>query len=352
MSRTDGHGDPGDPATGPRFGHTDLPPRQAAALRRAKRLEVVTILYMLTAVAVVFATAGSSQAMKTAWVEDSLALVPPVAFLVAVRVGRRRPTTDHPYGFHRATGVGHLTAAVALLAVGLLLIQESAMSLLRAEHPPIGTVQLLGHTFWSGWLMVAAMVYTGVGPFVLGRMKLPLAEELHDKVLFADADMQKADWMTAAGTIAGVVGIGVGWWWADSGAALLISLSIVRDGWKNLHYASTALMDQRARSYDDSGPHPLTREVDAALARLPWVGDSRSRVRDQGHVFHVESFVRPATGVAPTLDELEDAVDVLRGLDWKVSDVVVMPVRDLPETIPDPDPGDEDEARDEEKDDA
>jgi divalent metal cation (Fe/Co/Zn/Cd) transporter len=337
MSRTEDRvGSGGSGGSGHWFGHTELPPPQADALRRAKRLEVVTFLYMLTCVAVVFATAGSSQAMKTAWVEDALALVPPLAFLVAVRLGRRRPTADHPYGFHRATGIGHLTAAIALLAVGLLLAVDSAMGLIRAEHPPIGTVRLLGHTFWAGWLMVAAMVYTGIGPFVLGRMKLPLAEQLHDKVLYADADMQKADWMTAAGTIAGVLGIGLGLWWADSGAALLISLSIVRDGWTNLHYGTTALMDERARTYDDEHPHPLTRRVDEALADLPWVDDSRSRVRDQGHVFHVESFVRPASGRTPTLDQLEAAADVLRELDWKVHDVVVVPVRDLPETIPAP----------------
>ncbi|WP_207206792.1 cation transporter [Nocardioides ganghwensis] len=319
------------------FGHTELPPSQAHALRRAKRLEVVTLLYMTSAVAVVFATAGSSQAMKTAWVEDTLALVPPLAFLVAVRFGRRRPDADHPYGFHRSTGVGHLTAAVALLAVGLLLAVESAMGLVRAEHPPIGTVHLLGQTFWAGWLMVGAMVYTGIGPFVLGRMKLPLAEELHDKVLYADADMQKADWMTAAGTIAGVLGIGVGLWWADSGVALLISLSIVHDGWTNLRHATSALMDERARTYDDERPHPLTRQVDEALTNLSWVEDSRSRVRDQGHVFHVEAFVRPSASHTPTLEQLEAAVSVLRDLDWKIHDVVVMPVRDLPDTIPAPD---------------
>lgn len=318
-----------------RFGHTVLPPRQTRALQRAKRLEWITVGYMVTCVSVVFATAGSSQAMKTAWVEDALALVPPIAFLVAVRRARRRPDADHPYGFHRSTGVGHLTAAVALMTVGLLLIVDSTVSLLHAEHPPIGTVHLLGHTFWAGWLMVAAMIYTGIGPFVLGRMKLPLAEELHDKVLFADADMQKADWMTAAGTVAGVLGIGIGLWWADAGAALLISLSIVRDGWTNLHYATTALMDQRARTFDDREPHPLTGRVDEVLESLDWVAHSRSRVRDQGHVFHVEAFVRPG-GTEPTLDQLEEAVAALRDLDWKIHDVVVMPVRDLPDIIPDP----------------
>jgi cation diffusion facilitator family transporter len=325
-----GHGE------GPvRFGHTELPRAQTDALRRAKRLEVVTLVFMVTAIAVVYATMGSSQAMKTAWIEDMLALVPPLAFLVAARRARKRPTVDHPYGFHRSVAIGHLTASVALLTVGVSLAYDAATGLARAEHPPIGTTHLLGQTFWSGWLMVAAMVYTGVGPFILGRMKLPLAEELHDKVLFADADMQKADWMTAAGTIMGVIGIGVGLWWADAGAALVISLSIVHDGWRNLRYSSSALMDERARTYDDEEPHPLTREVDSVLGDLPWVRDSRSRVRDQGHVFHVEAFVRPA-GDTPTLEQLEEAVDALRALDWKVNDVVLMPVRDLPDTIPDP----------------
>jgi divalent metal cation (Fe/Co/Zn/Cd) transporter len=318
----------------PRFGHTDLPAEQQHALRRAKRLEVVTLAYMVTCVAAVFLVMGSSQAMKAAWIEDMLALIPPVAFLVAVSRARRRPSADHPYGYHRAVATGHLTSAVALLAMGLFLVEDSVAGLVLAEHPPIGTVQLLGHTFWAGWLMVAVMVYTGIGPYVLGRLKLPLAETLHDKVLYADADMQKADWRTAAGTIVGVVGIGFGLWWADAAAALFIAASIVKDGWRNLRFATGALMDQRARTYDDAEPHPLVFAVDEALGRLPWVAASRSRVRDEGHVFHVEAFVRGHTD--PTVEQLEEAAALLRGLDWKLNDVVVMPVLRLPEWVPDP----------------
>jgi cation diffusion facilitator family transporter len=320
----------------PRFGNTDLPPAQQAALRKAIRLEMVTLAYMASVVVVVFLTMGSSQAMQAAWAEDLLALVPPIVFLLAVRRARRRPDADHPYGYHRSVAIGHLTAAIALLAVGVILLVDSALGLIRAEHPPIGTVSLLGHTFWAGWLMVAAMVYAGIGPFVLGRLKLPVAEELHDKILFADADMQKADWRTAAGTIVGVLGIGVGLWWADSAAALFISATIVHDGWTNLRHAAGALTDERARTYDDSEPHPLTRRVDEVLEGLDWVDESRSRVRDQGHLFHVESFVVPSDGETPGPDRLEDAAERLRDLDWKVNDVVVVPMRELPESLPDP----------------
>lgn len=320
----------------PRFGNTELSGDESTALRKAVRLEIITFVFMLSAVLVVLSVMGSSQAMKAAWIEDMLGLIPPLAFLVAVRRARKRPTPNHPYGFHRSVAVGHLVSAVALLAMGLFLVEDSVMSLLRAEHPPVGTVQLFGHTLWAGWLMIAAMVYTGVPPFFLGRMKLPLSEQLHDKVLFADADMQKADWMTAAGTIVGVLCIGIGWWWGDAAAALLIAASILRDGARNLRYATGALSDQRARTYDDKEPHPLNRRVDAVLRGLDWVADSRSRIRDQGHVFHVEAFVQPVVGREVTLDQIEDAVALVRELDWKVNDVVVMPVRELPETVPDP----------------
>ena len=61
----------------------------------------------------------------------------------------------------------------------------------------------------------------------LGRAKMKLAQKLHDKVLYADADMNKADWMTAVAAMVGVAGIGIGLWWADSVAALVISASIL-----------------------------------------------------------------------------------------------------------------------------
>ncbi|WP_282070182.1 cation diffusion facilitator family transporter [Janibacter hoylei] len=315
------------------FGRTRLPDEQGRALRRAIRLEWVTLGYMATCIVVVFFAMGSSQAMKAAWVEDMLALIPPVAFLFAQRRARRPVDAEHPYGHHRAVGGGHLAAAVALLGMGVYLIVDSAMGLLHGEHPPVGTVDLFGHAVWAGWVMIAAMAYTAIGPVVLGRMKLPLADTLHDRVLYNDADMQKADWRTATGTIVGVLGIGVGLWWADAVVAIAISVSIIRDGWTNVRHASGALMDAQARTVDGTRRHPLIEQVDEALEEIGWVHSSRSRVRDMGHVFHVESFVVPHAGHTADIDDLEHAAQVARDLDWKVDDVVIVPVRQIPETF-------------------
>ena len=133
-------------------------------------------------------------------------------------------------------------------------------------------------------------------------------------MLFADADMGKADWSTAVATIAGVLGVGFGLWWADAAAALLVSVSILRDGVKNLRSSIGGLTDAEARTYDDAEPHPLTREIELRVQEAPWVGEAFARVRDEGHVFHVEVFVVPVAGAEPTLERiaaLRDRVDEL-----------------------------------------
>ena len=316
-----------------RFGHTELPQEQEKQLRRAVRLAWLTIAFLVTAVTAVYLTMGSSQAMKAAWMEDMLSFIPPIAFLIAVHRTKRRPTPEHPYGYHRAVGIGHLVAATALLAMGAFMVWDSGSGLVKAEHPPVGLIELGDQPIWSGWLMIAALAYTAVPPVLLGRAKMPLAQSLHDRVLYADADMNKADWMTAVGGILGILGIGLGLWWADAAAALFISGSILHDGVRNVRVAVGALMDARAETYDGHDPHPLIEKIDDRLTALPWAEQARSRVRDQGHVFHVESFVVPVEGHTPTLHDLRQAREAALELDWKVDDMVVVPVETLPEQM-------------------
>lgn len=124
------------------FGRSALPVKQQLILRRAIRLEWVTLGFLAVAIPLVGLVLGNSQAMKAAWIEDMLSLAPPIAFLIAVRIIRRPPRPKWPYGFHRSVGVAHLVAAVALLTMGSFLIIDSASGLLTAEHPTIGTVQV------------------------------------------------------------------------------------------------------------------------------------------------------------------------------------------------------------------
>lgn len=315
------------------FGRNELPRELEGVLKKAIRLEWITIGFLAVAITLLFLVMGSSQAMKAAWLEDLLSLAPPIAFLLAVKIVNRPPSAKYPYGYHRSVGVAHLVAGVALVSMGGFLLVDSAMGLIKAEHPPIGTFQFLGNTVWLGWLMIGALSLTVVPPILLGRAKMELAKKLHNKVLYADADMNKADWMTAVGSMVGVAGIGIGLWWMDAVVAMLIASGILWDGIKNMRGAITDLMDTTATTFDQSKPHPLIGKVDSLLRDLSWVKEAGSRVRDQGHVLHVESFVVPKYGRSPSLRRLEQARDRCIELDWKIQDIVVVPVSELPEEV-------------------
>jgi divalent metal cation (Fe/Co/Zn/Cd) transporter len=310
-------------------GH-ELPEELHEPLHRAKRLEWITLAYLLSATILVFLVLGSSQAMKAAWIEDMLSLIPPIAFLVAARYRTRAPTARWAFGQHRSVEIGYLVSAVALLTVGLYLLYDSVLKLAAAEHPPIGLVEIFDGQIWLGWLMVAVALYSAFPAYLLGRIKMPLAAELHDKVLTADAKMNRADWLTGSAAALGVLGIGLGWWWADSAAAIVIALDIVHDGWKYCRAAVADLMDSRPSTYDEREVHPLVPEIRRLVAGWDWIERAVVRLRESGHVINVEVIAVPLSE-AGVLDRVEAAVAAIRDLDWKIQDVVVSVVREIEE---------------------
>lgn len=311
-------------------GRRALPEAQREALSRARRLQTIWLVALASIVAAIYFSLGNSQAMKTAWIEDLLSFVPPVAFLVGSWIEGWPANDRFPLGFIRVTSIAYLVSAVALTGVALFLIFDSAAALIATEHPTIGSIEVFGTTFWFGWVMIAALVYSAILPVIFGRLKLGPARALHDKTLFADALMNKADWLTGVAAIAGILGIGMGWWWADAVAAILISLDVLHDGVKHTGAAIRDLSDEMPRTIDDKDFDPLIRDVRDRVERMPWVADCRLRLREEGRFLTGTLFVVPSeTQVAPEL--LEKAERELLSLHWRLHDVSIMLRRRLEE---------------------
>lgn len=306
----------------------ELPRDRREAHDRSIRLAWITIGYLITALVGIYITAGASQAMKAVFVEDLLSLIPPIGFLMAERVRHRDPDEEHPFGYHRSVSIGYLTSSLALLTMGSLILFDSVSKLVTMEHPPIGLVQPWGEPVWAGWFMIAALLYSALPAVVLGRMKIPLAHTLHDKALYADAKMNKADWLSAVAGIAGILGIGLGLWWADAVAAIVISLDIAHDGYGNLRVAVADLMDARPTLVDYSAADPLPARIRTELISMDWVADARVRVRDEGHVFFAEAEVVPSDD-RDLLQRLDEAQRALRDLDWRLYHMILMPVTEI-----------------------
>jgi len=281
--------------------HGGIPRAIAADVKRGERLEYWTLGWMVSVVLVMWLVMGSSQAMKAAVIEDLLSLVPAIVFLLSVHWERRRPNRRFPFGYRRANSLAFLVAATALLSVGGFLAYESVTTLIRQEHPTVGGITLFGHTIWLGWLMIAALAYSVVPPIILGHMKQPVAERIRDKVLHTDALMQKADWQTGLAGIAGIIGIGLGWWWADATAALFISLSIAKDAIGALEKAVSELLDGTPRALDSNRLSDDAERLIAALkARFE---NADVRLRETGRYIAAEVDCAPPKDI-PTANEL------------------------------------------------
>lgn len=255
-------------------------------VRKVVRLEYWNVAWSISYVAVVGLAMGSSQAMRTAWIEDLLGLIPPIAFLIAIRFEARGANARFNYGYDRVNGLGFVVAAVALLAVGLFLVKDAVVALVTAEHVTIGSVRLLGHDIWLGWFMLAAQAYATIPPLIIGRMELPLAERLRDKLIHTDALMNKANWQTGVAGFLGVALLGWGWWWADSVAAIIIAIGIVADGCRALRIATAELLDGTPRELDRDVMSSEARAVAKTLkAQFP---GTRVLMRETGRYLRAE----------------------------------------------------------------
>lgn len=293
-------------------------PEQAMA--RARRLSWWQIGWTLSIVVVMAMAMGQSQTMKTAWIEDMLGFIPPIAFLIAARLERRGPSARFPFGFERANGLGFFVSAVALATVGVSLLWNAGATLAAGEHATVGSVRLFGRDIWSGWLMLAAQAYSFVPPLVIGRKMLPLAEQLNDKLLHTNALMNKANWLTGLAGLAGVIGLGLGWWWADALAAGIISIDIINDGWKALRSSTAELIDGAPRALGEPKTSPDADRLHAALdARFP---GATIKMRETGRLIRVEIHGARAPEPMPPLESLWPC-----GVDsaWRLAQVTFVP---------------------------
>ncbi len=315
------------------FDKFEFPKDKKKIYDRAKLLETFTIFYFLSVIILMYLVMGSSQAMKSAWIEDILALIPPIVFLISSKVISKHADNEHQYGYHRVTTIASLTGSVALFAMGLFLFYDGVVVLVKQEHPTIGTIKIFGENIWQGWAMISVLIYGAIPPVILGRMKIPLAKKLHDKVLHTDADMNKADWLTAGAAIIGILGIGFGFWWADAIAAIIISIDVFHDGFSNMKTAIMDLMDRIPKTVDRSETESSIFKAKEILNNLDWIEKSEIRLRENGHVFFGEVFFIPRTFDKNLPKKIRDAQDLLNQIDWKFYDIQFVIVDEIPDSI-------------------
>jgi divalent metal cation (Fe/Co/Zn/Cd) transporter len=290
---------------------------------RMLQLEWTTLIYQIIVTAILIYFAGGSQAMKTEWVENLFTIVPVAGVLLTYGTENKPQDARRPFGYHRTATIAFAAASFALAGVGTFLCFEASSNLLRGERPSIGGITIFGQTVWLGWIMIGLMLTTAIPQIVLGKMKTPVAKLIHDKALHADAEMNRANWMTNGAGAIGLMLVAFGYWWGDSLAALLISLDIMRDGYTSVARSLSDVMDHHPTEIESDKQDPLVTDIHRTLKKLPFVENQTVLIREHGRYIYAEIFIQPNDWMLSVLEATRQVREAIMPLDWRLQHLAI-----------------------------
>jgi cation diffusion facilitator family transporter len=162
-----------------------------------------------------------------------------VVALVGLRIARKPPDEDHPYG-HRKYET--LAAAVIALFLAVITIEVGRAAFDRFQSgskPSITPVSFI------------IMGITLAINLAVARAERRAAERLSSELLFADAHHTRSDVLTSIAVIAALGGTAVGYPMLDPIAALLIVVFIGHAGFEIAREAARILSDRMVISEED-----------------------------------------------------------------------------------------------------
>jgi cation diffusion facilitator family transporter len=207
---------------------------QSRLRRIAALLTLILWLNLTVAIAkLVYGHFSGAIAMRADGLHSLLDASSNVLALVGIRVARRPPDANHPYG-HRKYETFAALGIAAMMFIGCYEIMVSVLARVRHPEPP--------HVTAAGYLIMG--VTMAINSFVVWLERRE-GKRLHSELLLADAAHTASDALASLLVIASFVAARLGLGWADVAAAAMIVLLVLRAGIKILMGTLSTLSDER-----------------------------------------------------------------------------------------------------------
>jgi cation diffusion facilitator family transporter len=152
--------------------------------------------------------------------------------LVALRVARRPPDTDHPYGHRKFETMASVGILVFLL---LVVVQVLWAAFERLRAPILPRVDAVTFAVMSATFLVNLAVVS---------YERRAGRRLSSEVLIADSHHTQSDLFTSLTVIAALIGVKLGFPWLDPFAALIVAGFIGYACWEIFLETTRILADQ------------------------------------------------------------------------------------------------------------
>lgn len=239
--------------------------------------------------------------------------------VVGLYVTTQPPDPDHPHGHERIEPFVSLFVALGIFVAGVAVLYNAVRSILAG---PVAT---------GSPSAIAVLGGAAVVKYLLYRYCLRMSQTYHSPAIEAAALDNRADVLTAAAALLGVLGAGVGWPVLDPMAGAVVSIGIMYTGIEividNFGYlvggappeelreeiVDRALSHPDVEGIHDVVPHYVGPEVDVSL-HIEIEGD-RSLIDAHDIETHVVESIREI----PEIDDVFVHLDPKELGEWKAS---------------------------------
>lgn len=218
---------------------------------------------------------GRSQALIADAVHSVSDLITDAVVLLGLRIGRKDPDDEHPFGHARIETLASAIVGLALIATALYLGIKAALNIYRhTEYHPT-SLALVGAGISIG-LKEALYHYT-----------VQTGRRIKSQLVVANAWHHRSDALSSVAVFLGVAGtlINPSWHILDSFAALLVSFFIVKVG--------LDVLGNSLREFTDTAPqHEILDKISHCTLSVEGVLDMHDlRVRTSGGLYQMETHV-------------------------------------------------------------
>ncbi len=235
------------------------------------------------------ALAAGSEALLADGLNNTTDVVASVAVLIGLRISRKPPDHDHPYGHFRAETISALVASFIMLAVGIEVLSRAISSLFNPE--------MKAPDMLAGWTALA----TATVMFGVYRYNRRLARATHSQGLMAAAEDNRSDALVSVGTFAGVAGAQFQLHWLDPLTALVVGGIILKTAWSIFREAAHRLTDGF-----DRGELEALRSTIAQIPGVKDIKDIKARYHGSSVLVDVVIHVDPRLNVTESHTITED----------------------------------------------
>ena len=232
---------------------------------------------------VIGGTLFHSQALVVDGIHSFTDVVSDWVVLAVMRLSRKGPDADHPYGHQRIETLGTLLLGSILIAVGAALAWENILRLLSGEDLAV-----------PGWpVLVAAAISVGSKEWIY-RYTRRVGIRIRSDLLIANAWHSRTDAFSSVVVLVSTIGAMLGFVWLDVVAAVVIAGIIIHIGWKFTWDSVKELVDTSLSEEDTRMLKNIAMETDGVLN----VHELRSRRMGHDILLDVHLVVRPEISVS------------------------------------------------------